>query len=98
AGLLSGGEAQRQRSHNVTTNAAGVRDYAYGDSFNRIHWRSTARKDKLVVKEFEIDPLVDIWIFPDFSAGALTEAEGLQRTEPNGYILPSQPGIPSSTE
>ncbi len=98
AGLLSGGEAQRQRSHNVTTNAAGVRDYAYGDSFNRIHWRSTARKDKLVVKEFEIDPLVDIWIFPDFSAGALIETEGLQRTEPNGYILPSQPGIPPSTE
>lgn len=98
AGLLSGGEAQRQRSHNVTTNAAGVRDYAYGDSFNRIHWRTTARKDKLVVKEFEIDPLVDIWIMPDFSAGSLTEAPGLLRTEANGYILPTEPGIPPSTE
>lgn len=98
AGLLSGGEAQRQRSHTVTTNAAGVRDYAYGDSFNRIHWRSSARKDRLIVKEFEIDPLVDIWIIPDFSADALVEVPGLKRTETDGYILPSEPGIPPSTE
>jgi uncharacterized protein (DUF58 family) len=99
AGLLSGGEAQRQRSHNVTTNAAGVRDYAYGDSFNRIHWRSSARKDRLIVKEFEIDPLVDIWIIPDFSRSSLAEVPGLKRTEgTSGYILPSEPGLPPSTE
>src|SRR5947207_1018192 len=50
-GLLSGGDAQRQRAHFVTTNAAGVREYAPGDSFNRIHWPSTARKERLLVKE-----------------------------------------------
>lgn len=55
-GILSGGEAQRQRAHHITTNASGVRDYAPGDSFNRIHWRSTARRDRLIVKEFEIVP------------------------------------------
>lgn len=97
-GTLSGGEAQRQRSHYVTTNAAGVRDYAYGDSFNRIHWKSTARKDKLVVKEFELDPLVDIWIFTDFSASSLVEAPGLQRIGQTGPVIPNGPGIPPSTE
>jgi uncharacterized protein (DUF58 family) len=44
-----------------------VRDYEPGDSFSRIHWRSTARRDRLVVKEFELDPLADIWIVPDMS-------------------------------
>jgi uncharacterized protein (DUF58 family) len=66
-GLLPGGDALRRRTHYVTTNAAGVRDYEPGDSFNRIHWRSTARRDRLVVKEFELDPLADIWIVPDMS-------------------------------
>ena len=96
-GMLSGGEAQRQRSHYVTTNAAGVRDYVMGDSINRVHWRTTARRDQLMVKEFEIDPLVDIWVFADFARSSLIEDPNLQRTEA-GYILPTGIGIPPSTE
>jgi uncharacterized protein (DUF58 family) len=69
-GVLSGGEAQRQRAYFVTTNAAGIRDYAPGDSFNRIHWRSTARRDRLIVKEFELDPLSELWILLDLNAAA----------------------------
>jgi uncharacterized protein (DUF58 family) len=64
-GPMPGGDALRRRTHYVTANASGVRDYAPGDSFNRIHWRSTARRDRLIVKEFELDPLSDIWIFLD---------------------------------
>src|SRR4030066_908837 len=64
-GLLPGGEALRRRTHQVTTNAAGVRDYNTGDPLNRIHWLSTARRDRLIVKEFELDPLADVWIFVD---------------------------------
>jgi len=60
-----GGEALRRRTHYVTTNVSGVRDYVFGDSFNRIHWRSTARTGRLMVKEFELDPVADIWIFLD---------------------------------
>jgi uncharacterized protein (DUF58 family) len=66
-GLLPGGDAVRRRTHYITTNASGVRDYAPGDSFSRIHWRSTARRDRLIVKEFELDPLADIWIVPDMA-------------------------------
>lgn len=66
-GLLPGGDALRRRTHYVTTNASGVRDYAPGDSFSRIHWASTARRNRLIVKEFELDPLADIWIVPDMS-------------------------------
>lgn len=66
-GILPGGDALRRRTHVVTTNAAGVRDYAPGDSFSRIHWRSSARRDRLIVKEFELDPLADIWVVPDMA-------------------------------
>lgn len=97
-GLLSGGDAQRRRAHFITTNAAGVREYVSGDSFNRIHWPSSARKDRLMVKEFDIDPLVDIWLFTDFSAASLVEDPSLQRTGPNRVIVPTGHGIPPSTE
>jgi len=68
-GRLPGGDAVRRRTHHITTNVAGVRDYAPGDSFNRIHWLSTARKERLIVKEFELDPRADVWIFLDMEAG-----------------------------
>jgi uncharacterized protein (DUF58 family) len=64
-GLLSGGEALRRRTHEITPNAAGVREYAPGDPWHRIHWKSTARRDRLMVKEFELDPLSEVWIFVD---------------------------------
>jgi uncharacterized protein (DUF58 family) len=66
-GLLPGGEALRRRTPQITSNAAGVREYAPGDPLNRIHWVSTARRDRLMVKEFELDPLAEVWIFVDAS-------------------------------
>jgi uncharacterized protein (DUF58 family) len=64
-GLLPGGEALRRRTHQVTPNASGIREYNTGDPLNRIHWLSTARRGRLMVKEFELDPLADVWIFLD---------------------------------
>jgi uncharacterized protein (DUF58 family) len=65
AGILSGGEALRRRTPQVTPNAAGVREYEPGDPLNRIHWMSTARRNRLITKEFELDPQSDVWIFLD---------------------------------
>lgn len=97
-GLLSGGEAQRHMTQHVTTNAAGVRDYVPGDSINRMHWKSTARRGRLIVKEFELDPMVDIWIFADFSSESLYEDSSVQRIGISGSIIPGSQAIPPSTE
>ncbi len=94
-GTLSGGESVRRRAHFVTTNAAGIRDYQPGDSYNRIHWRSTARRDRLLVKEFELDPLADVWIFLDLSRDSLVERPQV-RSNGQFYTLP--PDLPPSTE
>jgi len=72
-GLLPGGEALRRRTHQITPNAAGVREYTTGDPLNRIHWLSTARRGRLIVKEFELDPLADVWIFLDASSDVQAE-------------------------
>ncbi len=97
-GQISGGDAQRKRTHFITTNASGVRDYVPGDSFNRVHWATTARKDKLIVKEFELDPLADIWLFVDFSSHSVIEDTALQRVNGTGSVIPAHSGIPRSTE
>lgn len=65
AGLLPGGEALRRRTTQITSNAAGVREYEPGDPLNRIHWLSTARRNRMMVKEFELDPLAEVWLFVD---------------------------------
>ncbi len=64
---LAGGEARHRRTYQVTTNAAGVRDYVPGDSLNRIHWPTTARLGRLMAKEFELDPTADIWLYLDLN-------------------------------
>jgi uncharacterized protein (DUF58 family) len=64
-GLLPGGRALRRRSLELTPHAAGVREYSYGDPLKRIHWPTTARRDKLMVKEFDQDPQSDVWVFLD---------------------------------
>ncbi|HXV44727.1 MAG TPA: DUF58 domain-containing protein [Anaerolineae bacterium] len=64
-GEQTGGDMIHRRTHYVTTNVSGIRNYVSGDSFNRIHWPSTARTGQLMVKEFELDPMADIWIFLD---------------------------------
>lgn len=66
---LPGGTATRRRTHQVTPNVSEIRDYAPGDSYNRIHWRSTARHRRLIVKEFELDPSADVWIVLDLERG-----------------------------
>lgn len=100
-GLLPGGDALRRRTHYITTNAATVRDYVPGDSFSRIHWRSTARRDRLIVKEFELDPLSDVWIFLDMYREVQAELplqEAEQIDSMPFWVRPKEFTLPPSTE
>ncbi len=67
---LVGEGPERRRTHYVTPNAASVREYQPGDSYNRIHWRSTARLNRLMVKTFEMDPTSNVWVLLDLQAAA----------------------------
>jgi len=86
-GQVSGGDALRRRTHYITTNVASVRDYVPGDSFNRIHWRSTARTGRLIVKEFELDPMADIWLFLDLEKRV--QVGSVKDPTPQDLTLPS---------
>src|SRR6266700_1170842 len=65
-GLPGRGRGSKRALHS-TTNASNIRDYTVGDALNRIHWRSTAHYNTLMVKEFDLDPAMDGWIFLDLN-------------------------------
>ncbi len=49
------------------TEIVGTREYRSGDSLRQIHWRSTARRGKLVVKEFLDNDQLTITVILDLS-------------------------------
>jgi len=86
AGGLPGRGRSSQRALQRTTNATTVREYVNGDPLSRIHWRSTARYNKLMVKEFDLDPAIDAWIFLDLHQ-AVQAGEGEHSTEEYGVTI-----------
>ena len=80
-GLLPGGRALRQKTLEVTPYAAGVREYVPGDPLRRIHWPTSARKQELIVKEFEKDPMAEVWIFLDTRASVHLHKESEQHID-----------------
>lgn len=95
-GALSGGQAVRKRTYDTTPNVAGIREYVAGDALNRIHWRSSARRGKLMVKEFDLDPLGDVWIFLDLSQESLVAQNSVWGGA--DYVLSPRLCLPPSTE
>ncbi len=79
-GELSGGPLQGERVQFTTPNVSGVREYRAGDTVNRIHWPTTARQGRLMVKEFERDPSADVWLILDLDARHVV-GQGPESTE-----------------
>jgi uncharacterized protein (DUF58 family) len=86
AGDLSGGRPRGERVHFQTASVATVRDYQAGDSFGRVHWPSTARLGRLMVKEFEQDPCSDLCIVLDLDR-RVQVGSGPDSTEEYGVTI-----------
>jgi uncharacterized protein (DUF58 family) len=73
---LEGATARARHGPHLTPLVTSVRPYTPGDAFNRIHWRSSARHQELQVKEFDIEPSSDLWIFLDLERSAHSGSGG----------------------
>lgn len=69
---IEGASARAVRGPHRTPLVTSVRPYVPGDAFNRIHWRSSARHQELQVKEFDIEPSADLFVFVDLDRGVHT--------------------------
>jgi uncharacterized protein (DUF58 family) len=83
---LPGGARTRSAGSQSSAQVAGVRDYAPGDPVNRIHWPSTVRASRLIVKELEHEPAADVWIALDLHADAQV-GTGHESTEEYGVTV-----------
>lgn len=99
AGYLPGGKAIRRKSFEITPHASGVREYVHGDPLKRIHWPTSARRDRLMVKEFEQDPQAEIWLFLDAQAGLHHELPAPPQAAWHNWTLQRRPqlSLPPST-
>jgi uncharacterized protein (DUF58 family) len=85
-GGLPGRGRSSRRALQATTNATTIREYVAGDALSRIHWRSSAHYNKLMVKEFDLDPAVDAWIFLDLHED-VQAGEGEHSTDEYGVTI-----------
>lgn len=58
----------RKKSNTLSPHASSVREYAYGDSLSRIHWKSTARSRRLMSKEFDVNTSNEVIILNDMDS------------------------------
>lgn len=63
------GTEQRRRPLMGNLPAATIVDYTPGVSLRNIHWASTARLGRLMVKELELEPSGNVWIVLDLNGG-----------------------------
>lgn len=86
AGESSGRVRARQRSWQATVNAASVRDYHPEDPMRWIHWPTSAHRDSLYVRQFDLDAAGDIWILLDMDS-AVQLGSGIDSTEEHIVLL-----------
>jgi len=67
----------------------GVRQYEQGESLRRVHWRSTARRGQLMVKELEDAPRDEIAVLLDADASAVVGGSFDVQVRVAGSILES---------
>ena len=83
AALRSGGMRDLDGSTSATSPQGGVafhslRDYQAGDDWRLIHWRSTARTDRLMVKHNVVPDEVQHLVVLDTSAAAYSDGEAFE--------------------
>jgi uncharacterized protein (DUF58 family) len=64
-----------------------VREYEHGDSLRRVHWRSTAHRGQLMVKELEDAPRDEIAVLLDADASAVVGESFEVQVRAAGSIL-----------
>ena len=89
SGKILGEGYHQGRTDRSSPDASSVREYVFGDSFGHIHWRSTARTGKLMVKDFDREPAGpsgEVWFVLDMQL-AVQNGEGAESTAEYGVTI-----------
>ena len=81
-----GGKNVWTYTSNTTPQIAGIREYSPGDPLHRVHWPSTAKHGKLMVKEFDEDSHAQTWILLDAKSNKLADISEIPYTKKTPYL------------
>jgi uncharacterized protein (DUF58 family) len=76
-GLPFGPVRTRERAFEDPSNQSEIRPYRPGDNPRQIHWKTTARRGELMLREYELNAAASLLVIPDLQAGAPPEASEL---------------------
>jgi uncharacterized protein (DUF58 family) len=65
-----------------------LRDYLPGDSFDEIHWKATAKRNRPITKVFQVERTQELYVILDSSrlSGRLIMERGFSQTALEGYL------------
>ncbi len=72
---------RRSRTRGLGTDFESLREYAEGDDYRKIDWKASARKNKLVVRQFEQERNQCIIICIDIGRHMLAEVNGVRKLD-----------------
>lgn len=67
---------RRSRLKSLGTEFESLREYVLGDDYRRIDWKATARRSKLVVREYEAERNQSVILMLDYGRLMMAEVEG----------------------
>ncbi|MEW9670328.1 DUF58 domain-containing protein [Ammoniphilus sp. 3BR4] len=78
-GQKSGQASIARRHSDELTSVVGIREYAFGDRLNQIHWKATAKSQTLKTKEFEYQVSQYFAVFLDSRQGAYPDSRSFEK-------------------
>lgn len=86
AGQSSGQIRSSSRRQQATINASTIRNYQPQDPLHWIHWPTSAHRDDLFVRQFDVDAAGDVWLVLDLQSAAQI-GQGIDGTEEQAVLL-----------
>ena len=77
---------RKSRMRGLGSDFESLREYAVGDDFRKIDWKATARRGKLIVRQFEQERNQPVIICIDIGRRMLSEVNGVTKLD---YVLDS---------
>ena len=72
---------RRSRSRGLGTDFESLRDYSEGDDFRKIDWKASARRGKLVVRQFEQERNQNVILCIDIGRHMMAEVDGIRKLD-----------------
>jgi uncharacterized protein (DUF58 family) len=72
---------RRSRIRGLGTEFESLREYSEGDDFRKVDWKATARRDKLIVRQYEQERNQAVVIVIDVGRGMLSEVDEVRKLD-----------------